>query len=84
MGPQVGFRSRMESGRSHYKRTPRGFDPDHRNAEFLLFNTLFAGYNCKLTDEIHSHEFVNWCFERFKMIVPLHKWIVAMTNRARK
>ena len=67
-------------GGSHYKRTPRGFDPNHKNAALLLHNGLYAGEEAPVPDELFSGELIDYCFERFNLMAPLHRWLVNLTE----
>lgn len=69
-------------GRKHYKKTPRGFDPGHENAELLLYNGLTAGVELSIPDELYTPGVIEYCFNRFKDMLPLHRWLVEMTARA--
>ncbi|MHA1908382.1 MAG: DUF2461 family protein, partial [Candidatus Thorarchaeota archaeon] len=69
-----------ESGYSiggvHYKKVPRGFDPEHERANFLLHNGLYAGFSKIPRKALKSPELVDHCFEHFKIMSPLHNWLV--------
>lgn len=65
----------------HYKKTPRGFDPDHPNAEYLLYNGLHVMNETKIPDELYSGALVDYCFNWYKDMAPLHRWLVKMANR---
>jgi len=41
------FRQRIQSYDKHYKRVFQGYNPDDRNAEFLLFNISILTLNCR-------------------------------------
>ena len=72
----------FEIGGRHYKKTPRGFDPQHKNAEYLLYNGLYAGLRVvPPPKELYSEKLVGYCFERYKKILPLHQWLRALTER---
>ena len=62
----------------HYKRIPAGFDVSHPNAELLLYNGLYAGYETDIPDEFYTPELVDYCFEKFRPFAPLHGWLVAL------
>ncbi len=64
-----------EVGGKHYKRTPRGYDPEHRNADYLLYNGLWAGVTEKVPKELYSRELLDYCFRRFKDMAPLYRWL---------
>lgn len=63
-------------GGRHYKRVPAGFDPGHPNAPLLLHNGLYAGLEMPIPEEFYSPRLIEYCFERYKPLVPLHKWLV--------
>lgn len=62
-------------GGQHYKRVPAGYDPGHPRAELLLHNGLYAYRESPLPEEIYSSGFVDYCFEIFRDMSPLHKWL---------
>lgn len=62
-------------GGSHYKRVPRGYDPDNPNADLLLHNGLFQYYEAAIPNEVYSPDFLDYSLEVFKEVFPLHKWI---------
>jgi len=68
-------------GGKHYKRIPSGFDPEHENAEFLLYNGLHVGEEINIPDALFSVELIDFCYERFKKMAPLHKWLVEFSKR---
>ena len=63
-------------GGQHYKRVPAGYDPEHPNAELLKHHGLYAGYDMEIPEEFYSARLVDYCFERFEAVAPLHRWIV--------
>jgi len=62
-------------GRQHYKKTPRGFDGTHPNAEFLLFSGLHTGIDMSIPKEFFNKEMVDLAFEHYKKMLPLHQWL---------
>ena len=70
-----------EIGVKHYKKTPRGYDPNHRNAELLLHNGLTAATMEKIPKELYSKELIDYVFARFKDMAPIHKWLLSMIQR---
>lgn len=68
--------SGLALGGQHYKRVPAGFDPGHPNAPLLLHNGLYAGMETAIPEEFYSPRLVEYCFERYRPMVPLHKWLV--------
>ncbi|HTY24753.1 MAG TPA: DUF2461 domain-containing protein [Desulfomonilaceae bacterium] len=67
-------------GGKYYKKTPRGYDPQHRNAAFLLYNGLYAMAIGEIPPEFYSKEIVDFCFERFRDMLPVHRWLMDMIN----
>lgn len=62
----------------HYKRVPAGFDPAHPNAALLKHKGLYAGTEAKIPDEFYSARLVDYCFERFEPLAPLHRWLMRL------
>ena len=69
-------------GGSHYKRVPRGFDSDGPNAELLKHNGLYLYENMPLPKELYGPEIVDFCVERWKIMEPLHAWLVELTEKS--
>lgn len=65
-------------GRKHYKKTPRGFDKTHANADLLLFNGLYSGVSMSIPDAFYSSDIVDLAFKHYHNMIPLHDWL----NRA--
>ncbi len=71
-----------EMGGEHYKKIPRGYDQAHPNAEFFLYNGLYAGYSGKVPGEFFTGDFVRFCLARYREMAPVHEWLVQMIRRA--
>jgi uncharacterized protein (TIGR02453 family) len=69
-------------GGKHYKRVPRGYDANHRNAEFLLYNGLHVGIETAIPDELYSGALIDYCFDRFRDMAPVHHWLVSVLDSA--
>ena len=65
-------------GGEHYKRVPAGFDPTHPNASLLKHKGLYAGVETKIPEEFFSARLVDYCFERFEPLLPLHRWLMKL------
>jgi uncharacterized protein (TIGR02453 family) len=65
-------------GGKHYKRLPPGTDPAHPNAELLLHNGLYAGWETKIPAEFYSSSLIDYCWERFCPLEPLHRWLTEL------
>jgi uncharacterized protein (TIGR02453 family) len=65
-------------GGEHYKRVPAGFDPAHSNAALLKHKGLYASFEAKIPAEFFSARLVDYCFERFEPLAPLHRWLMKL------
>jgi uncharacterized protein (TIGR02453 family) len=65
-------------GGEHYKRVPTGFDPAHPNAALLKHKGLYASFEAKIPDALFSARLVEYCFERFEPLAPLHRWLMKL------
>jgi uncharacterized protein (TIGR02453 family) len=81
---KIGKKKEYQIGGKHYKRVPAGFDPSHPLADFLLHTGLYVGDETPIPGEFYSRKLVNYCWQKFQPLLPLHAWLVAMTNRYRK
>ncbi len=70
----------FELGGKHYKRIPSGFPSSHPNAELLLHNGLHAGWETDIPDELFTSRLVEYCFEKYAPLAPLHRWLVALVE----
>jgi uncharacterized protein (TIGR02453 family) len=68
-------------GDQHYKKIPQGYDPAHKNAALLLYSGLYAGVEMPVSEVLHSADLVDLCFEHYKKMLPLHRWLLALTER---
>lgn len=71
--------SRLEGwdiGGKHYKRIPAGFDAAHPNAALLLHKGLYGGIETRIPKEFFSGRLIDYCLERYALLVPLHRWLV--------
>ncbi len=71
-------------GGKHYKRLPRGFDPGHQNAALLLFNGLYCGWEQEAPAALYAPELIDFCYDHFKAMDPLHKWLFRFLEEARE
>ncbi len=63
------------SGR-HYKRIPAGFDPAHPNADLLLYNGLYTGWEGPIPPEFFTEMLLDFSMEKFEATLPLHRWLM--------
>jgi uncharacterized protein (TIGR02453 family) len=68
-------------GWKQYKKTPRGFGEDHVNAEYLLYGGMGFQYEEPLPDMIYTKEILDYAYEKFKDMSPIHTWLREMTER---
>lgn len=73
-----------EIGVEKYKKVPRGCDKNHENARLLLLAGLTASCEMPAPDELMSNQLIDFCFERFRDMQPIHKWLVEMNERIMK
>lgn len=69
-------------GGEHYKRIPRGFDPDHPRADWLRYATLYASSGNIPASVVTSDNFFEVCFAHFEQMLPLHNWLVQVAQTA--
>jgi uncharacterized protein (TIGR02453 family) len=62
----------------HYKRVPAGYNPAHKNADLLRHKGLYASFETKVPEEFFGPGFVDYCFERFDPVAPLHRWLMKL------
>ena len=63
-------------GGEHYKRVPRGFDADHKRADWLRYAALYASTSSLPADVITSHALVETCYQHFAAMAPIQQWLV--------
>jgi uncharacterized protein (TIGR02453 family) len=59
----------------YYKKVPRGFDAEHPNAEFLLYNGLTARIEEKVSDTFFSEAIIEHAYSHHRNMLPLHQWL---------
>ncbi|RMG22950.1 MAG: DUF2461 family protein, partial [Methanobacteriota archaeon] len=65
-------------GTQHYKKVPRGYPSDHPRADLLRYNGLHAAIEEPLPKEVYSPDFVEYCYQRYEKLAPLHYWLREM------
>jgi hypothetical protein len=81
---QVQRKGEYSIGVKHYKRTPRGYDSDHENAELLLYNGLAGAFTTDIPDEVYTEKLIDYCFQKYKDMSPIQKWLLDMIGRVDK
>jgi len=61
--------------RVYYKKLPRGYEADHPNAEFLLYNGLTARIEEKVPDSFFSGAIIDYAYSHYRNMLPLHRWL---------
>jgi uncharacterized protein (TIGR02453 family) len=69
-------------GGEHYKRVPRGYDPEHQRANLLRYKGLHAVSRAEIPEELHTPAILDYCFEKWRDMSPLHAWLVKLTQTA--
>jgi uncharacterized protein (TIGR02453 family) len=59
----------------NYKKVPRGYDPEHPNAEYLRFNGLTARVEEIVPDVFYSDAIIDHAYAHYKNMLPLHRWL---------
>ncbi|MEM7008495.1 MAG: DUF2461 family protein, partial [Thermodesulfobacteriota bacterium] len=72
---KIAKNSEYTLGGSHYKRVPRGYDPENPNADLLLHNGLYLYREGPIPKEATSKDFLNYTYGIFKEMMPLHAWL---------
>jgi uncharacterized protein (DUF2461 family) len=63
-------------GSKHYKRVPRGFDPDDQRAVFLKYNGLFCSNERTIPEAFQSARLIDYCLEIYREMSPIHTWLM--------
>ncbi|MCH7471419.1 DUF2461 domain-containing protein [bacterium] len=78
----VGGSGDYQLGGSHYKKQPQGYESEGEKAGLLLYNGLYYWTESKgLPKEVYSAELLDYCFERFEDMSPVHQWLAGMLER---
>lgn len=62
-------------GGRHYKRVPRGYDPESPNSDLLMHKGLYIYHEGPLPDVVYSPDFLEYSLGVFNDIMPLHVWL---------
>ena len=57
------------------KNVPRGYEKDYKYAEILKFKGIYTWHECTPPEQLFSSDFIEWCFNIYKAMTPLHYWI---------
>jgi uncharacterized protein (TIGR02453 family) len=64
----------------HYKKVPRGFDVDHPNVEFLLYNGLTARIEETIPKAFYSNAIIDYAYSHYRNMLPLHHWLMKVLD----
>lgn len=67
-------------GGEHYKRVPRGYDPDHPNFELLRYKGLTEGEEVPIPEEFYSDALLDYCYKRYVDMYPIQHWLYELTQ----
>lgn len=67
---------KYEVGGKKFKKTPRGYDPNSKYAEYFLYEGIYSWYDGKDFSEIKSGKVVDVIFKKFKEMSALQNWLV--------
>lgn len=67
-----------EIGEVHYKKVPRGYDPDHPRAELLRHNTLYAKSSPIALKDVSSSRLLDICLDHARNMDPIQRWLVGL------
>jgi uncharacterized protein (TIGR02453 family) len=77
---EVGIKKGYNIDGKHYKRVPRGYDPEHENVEFLLYNGLTAGVEEPIPNEFYSSALLDYCYQKYADMYPIEHWLFELTQ----
>jgi len=60
----------------HYKRYPRWYTEESKNAEYLLYNGIFIFEKYWKPKEIYSKDLVDFCAKKYDDYMELQEWLV--------
>ena len=68
----------FQIGDDQYKCVPTGVAPDHPRAKLLKFEGLHAPISDVDSELIKKPEFMDYTFEQWRKMAPLHHWLVKL------
>jgi uncharacterized protein (TIGR02453 family) len=69
-------------GNKTYKRVPRGYDPEVKFADLLLYSGLTAGADLGTPSELYAARLVDFCYQRYEEMAPVVFWLQRMKEKA--
>ena len=71
-----------EVGGLHYKRVPHGYDNEHERSDLLRHNGLWVRAPRIKPAVLKGSELVDVCFEHCAHMIPIHGWLVKLSQFA--
>ncbi len=69
-----------EIGGRHYKRVPRGFEPDHPRADLLRHNGVHAGLDLDIPKAFFGPELTDLVYGHYKKLAEMHRWLLDLVT----
>ena len=60
------------------KKYPPGYTVHNENEDILKYKGLYALYKIKIPEIVHNSRLLDFCFEKYTQMAPLHRWIVKL------
>ncbi|HVY28824.1 MAG TPA: DUF2461 domain-containing protein [Polyangiaceae bacterium] len=67
-------------GGETYKKPPKGVPAEHPRAALLKHGGLYSSWDGKHPKELGTARFVDFVVERYRELLPLHRWLSQMTK----
>lgn len=62
-------------GWKQYKQIPRGYDKNHPNAEYLLYDGIGFQYKSEIPRDFYSDRLLEYTYKIFNNMSPIHFWL---------
>ena len=72
-----------EVGEVQYKRVPRGLPADHPRADLLKHGGITTGQSGPIPPELFGPGLIDYCLEKFRPTLGLHKLLLDMVMRVK-
>jgi uncharacterized protein (TIGR02453 family) len=69
-------------GGKNYRKVPSGYDANHKNADLLLYDGLYASRDLQIPDEFYSGKLIDYCLGIYREMSALQKWLSELTKRS--
>lgn len=65
------------SGRK-LKKHPPGYDIHEENEDLMKYKGIRVMYAMKTSEILHKPELIDFCYEKYSQMAPLHRWMVKL------